>query len=466
MFTFSPGFEAATLKIPNKEYTAYNGIAPNRSLPNYNGPGDPYNLMTLNSAGVLVDAREGTMASWSASMGGDEGSFHMPGVNAPPRKQIIGFAKFRNREAALEARDVLQGRRIDIEKGAVLKAEMAKKNLHTKRGVGPLPNNGMTANSNSIPISNVPPMNHSAPLSVSPGVTYGLNGVFGGHPNPIQGEPFGIPSNESIFLREREPLASVGRLWREAQPEVSSTSNVGLSHLTSRDQDEEMRRRNVTLNAMNFKGVARGPRERAVEEEKKLRSRGSNYVYDGLHGVRATVSGPSRQVSGINGFAGSLLPPEAENGPASSLGSSPSFGNGFAAFSSQAPHTANFDDPGPWDTINKALPAQLTDDPQRSSPSLPTSNISQSEAHHSNGPTPRNDDISTRQIPSEDTGTCVGSVIRSSESDLSQKIDSLSLNNVNGHTSPQLPSPASGASSGSTRNAVDQNPPVCTCCRF
>ncbi|KAJ7771096.1 hypothetical protein DFH07DRAFT_734821 [Mycena maculata] len=79
MFTFSPGFEAATLKIPNKEYTA------------------------------MIRA---------------------PGA---PRKQIIGFAKFRTREEALSARDVLQGRRVDIERGAVLKAEMAKKNLHTKR---------------------------------------------------------------------------------------------------------------------------------------------------------------------------------------------------------------------------------------------------------------------------------------------------------------------------------------------
>ena len=60
-------------------------------------------------------------------------------LNLPQRKQIIGFAKFRTREEALSARDVLQGRRVDIEKGAVLKAEMAKKNLHTKRGVGPVP---------------------------------------------------------------------------------------------------------------------------------------------------------------------------------------------------------------------------------------------------------------------------------------------------------------------------------------
>ena len=54
----------------------------------------------------------------------------------PPRKQIIGFAKFATRADALYARDVLQSKRVDAEKSAVLKAEMAKKNLHTKRGVG------------------------------------------------------------------------------------------------------------------------------------------------------------------------------------------------------------------------------------------------------------------------------------------------------------------------------------------
>ena len=34
----------------------------------------------------------------------------------------------------MQARDVLSGRKIDSERGCVLKAEMAKKNLHTKRG--------------------------------------------------------------------------------------------------------------------------------------------------------------------------------------------------------------------------------------------------------------------------------------------------------------------------------------------
>ncbi|KAG0294839.1 hypothetical protein BGZ98_001604 [Dissophora globulifera] len=86
MFVFTPGFEAATLKIPNKDQQEDDAL-------------------TLG----------------------------VNGVN--PRKQIIGFAKFRTHQEALQAITVLSGRRVDAEKGSLLKAEMAKKNLHTRRGL-------------------------------------------------------------------------------------------------------------------------------------------------------------------------------------------------------------------------------------------------------------------------------------------------------------------------------------------
>ncbi|PWN36170.1 uncharacterized protein FA14DRAFT_121883 [Meira miltonrushii] len=88
MFLFAKGFEASTLKIP-----AGMNTAPLR-------PGE-------NASGIM----------------------------GPPGKikQIIGFAKFRTRAEALEARDALNGRKIDAERGCVLKTEMAKKNLHTKQ---------------------------------------------------------------------------------------------------------------------------------------------------------------------------------------------------------------------------------------------------------------------------------------------------------------------------------------------
>lgn len=87
MFLFSPGFEAATLKIPSNFHSAETA---------------------------------------------EDSGFHQASSQAS-RKQIIGFAKFRSRSEAMDARDVLNGRRVDPERGCVLKAEMAKKNLHTKR---------------------------------------------------------------------------------------------------------------------------------------------------------------------------------------------------------------------------------------------------------------------------------------------------------------------------------------------
>ena len=48
-------------------------------------------------------------------------------------RQIIGFVKFRTRTDAVDARDLLNGFRIDPERGSILKAELAKKNLHMKR---------------------------------------------------------------------------------------------------------------------------------------------------------------------------------------------------------------------------------------------------------------------------------------------------------------------------------------------
>ncbi|RHZ69006.1 hypothetical protein Glove_291g30 [Diversispora epigaea] len=137
MFIFSPGFEAATLKIPQKDCSDDDGSA--------NG---------------------------SNGIGSGASSGMVNGNNA--RKQIIGFAKFRSRLEALEARDILSGRKVDAEKGSVLKAEMAKKNLHTKRGLSneqnnaafPLippnkrfsaPNNINTANATYDAFHSVPP---------------------------------------------------------------------------------------------------------------------------------------------------------------------------------------------------------------------------------------------------------------------------------------------------------------------
>ncbi|KAG1451885.1 hypothetical protein G6F56_007968 [Rhizopus delemar] len=55
-------------------------------------------------------------------------------TNENNKKQMIGFARFASRSEAAEAVEILNGRKVDIEKNSVFKAEMAKKNLHIKKG--------------------------------------------------------------------------------------------------------------------------------------------------------------------------------------------------------------------------------------------------------------------------------------------------------------------------------------------
>ncbi|PKI85847.1 hypothetical protein MVES_000514 [Malassezia vespertilionis] len=88
MFLFAKGFEASMLKYPSKE----------------------------GQSGANRDAQDGN----SGSAGGRN-------------MQTIGFAKFSSREEALNARDLLNGFCIDQDRGFILKAELAKKNLHQKR---------------------------------------------------------------------------------------------------------------------------------------------------------------------------------------------------------------------------------------------------------------------------------------------------------------------------------------------
>ncbi|KAG2218374.1 hypothetical protein INT45_013325, partial [Circinella minor] len=111
MFIFSPGFEAATLKIPSIKDQEEEITSP-----------------TTTTTSAPPSSSTTTCSSFS-----NNNSNNINNNNG--RKQIIGFAKFRTRFEALEAKDTLSGRRVDAEKGSILKAEMAKKNLHTKRGL-------------------------------------------------------------------------------------------------------------------------------------------------------------------------------------------------------------------------------------------------------------------------------------------------------------------------------------------
>lgn len=435
MFTFSPGFEAATLKIPNKEYTAY-GLGPNGQtgirpgVPGYQGYGganDPYNLVTVNQGGVVVDGgRDGTMSSWQApNDDGTNGGAYIGGGNAmPPRKQIIGFAKFRTREEALAARDVLQGRRVDIEKGAVLKAEMAKKNLHTKRGVGPIAGNQAV---------NPPPVSAVNPTSFQQSI---LNGAGLGS---SAADMYSL-GNEPIMARERQQqtFESMGlgaklAQWRDPIPQDPIQLN----------REEEDRRANI-LNAMGLGPVLRGPRERAEEEqERRRRLRASTLSpYDAFHSVPAASPAISRQSSKNS----SLISPDTGVSLHNPLHSS--------GYTSHRPREDSL--VGPWDHLAKSTPRPVPAS-QRDSPPPSDDALSFSPP-----PGPLQEGI-LQHIHSESSASSVtGSQTCGSDTELARQIGVLSVNTTGGKTSPQLPSPASGASTGSssTRNGIDQNPPV------
>ncbi|KAH0587957.1 hypothetical protein H2248_006702 [Termitomyces sp. 'cryptogamus'] len=495
MFTFSTDFEAATLKIPNKEYTAYGSIAgggPGNSTSirgtyaGYNGANDPYNIVTLNQGGVVVDGgRDGTMASWPATVPGDElgGPFgatgNGQGMNMPPRKQIIGFAKFKTRQAALAARDSLQGRRVDIDKGAVLKAEMAKKNLHTKRGVGPVPG-GTTSSSTTTVVASAGAPTSSLQQTLNNGV---LEGV----------ETFNVGQNEALASRDRD-LPGInglgpgnGRLnqWREPtqQQDHNMLSNVVIANGVAVPDPEDRAIINGAMN-LGYGPATRGARERAEDDERErrrkdkdtIRLRGNLSAYEAFHSVppgNAPLTNPSRQLPNQNG-TGLLSDHEPVTGTSPLL-------NGFVT--SRPIQQGQEELPGPWDNVrSRGVPIPRSSASQRSnSPPLPSSNgnvfdipprsFSPVEPHHFLGPA-RHDPqyVAFRNHTSSESSasSVVGGLQSighgsgpSSDGDveLSRALGGLELNIEGGKTSPQLPSPASGASS---RNGVDQNPPINT----
>jgi hypothetical protein len=409
MFTFSGGFEAATLKIPNKEFTSYGGLiggTPSAVSPgigggvngirgsafHYAGMNDPYNMVTVNQGGVIVDGgRDGGMASWPAAaplnVNDDLTGSHylspginlsMSGINAsgapgsggiPPRKQIIGFAKFRSREEALTARDVLQGRRVDIEKGAVLKAEMAKKNLHTKRGVGPIPGVGGGGGSmqqsqgqqqvNALDsfdnyrerehtTSSLPPTSlaHLSRLGWRDPVVAlsqqeaSINGIMNGSATRVDEE-------ERKRERERENSVvmalSMGLSSINTNSSSSASSTVAAGTIAPRgareraeDDERERRRKEKEM------------KEKEKEKERELnlmRLRASNSAaYDAFHGVSVGIPISRQSSAGIGGTNGNGTQLE------SAVGSSPLLAEGDTR--PQQHHQYVDEVVGPWDRIS------------------------------------------------------------------------------------------------------------------
>ncbi|KAG9128192.1 hypothetical protein FRC07_003742 [Ceratobasidium sp. 392] len=460
MFTFSSGFEAATLKIPNKESAGFGVSANGQGLSSSGalrsgafssngflagGPNDPYNLVTVNSGGVVLDPpapsapgqwpnedpyaiRTLPLTTAPSTTASDLNHLTMP---VPPRKQIIGFAKFRTRQEALEARDVLQGRRVDAEKGAFLKAEMAKKNLHTKRGVGPLGlplNQAVQPNNNSNSHSNQEPTN-------------GMS-AFGG----------------SLL-----------------------SGNSALS--------EQLSQRDRELAAIDAMGLGNGIWEK--DRERELRNNNAN-AFDAFHSVPSTNSRlPPLSTTGLsNGLVGNGMLSPTEFVPRSHLMSyatSPMNGHASLMGTGSAPP------PPPGLAPPSALSPPMT--PNQWLPSLSSTTESLYSEPHNVGPIarpsssvalstpPGSTTSSTRSpergvpLPASDVSTGSNEDAQGlhddsdqekepTPDDLTHRIDRLSLNvsPQAGSTSPQLPSPGSGSGSGGDRRpgATDQNPPINT----
>lgn len=385
MFTFSSGFEAATLKIPNKEYTAYGtgGAASNvplRGGPSYasylsnSGQNDPYNIVTVNQGGVVVDnGRDGPTTSWpplAVQLSDDPGHFQGGSGGQPSRKQIIGFAKFRTRQEALDARDILQGRRIDVDKGAVLKAEMAKKNLHTKRGVG-IGNMNSSGNGSTVLTgmntlgglsANVAGLANLNGINVTPDTLAGLTAGLGLHANVGLNSVASLGGNDPLAVREAT-LSAMGYRnltggWRDGR--------LGESSEEDRDHDERDKRKDaLTMGHGLGMGLSanRGARERALAEEEFRKKDMKQAQNDTLrvNPMHASPYDAFYSVSSSRGSQAGFLSPNANtmNGDAaqSNQASSPFPNNGYGTIIAQ---TSSKDDNsqisathdvsvGPWD---------------------------------------------------------------------------------------------------------------------
>ncbi|KZT42966.1 hypothetical protein SISSUDRAFT_798797 [Sistotremastrum suecicum HHB10207 ss-3] len=550
MFTFSKGFEAASLKIPNKDGPSFGqsniGLPtanPNsnsaqagafRSQPfmtqGYGGSQDPYNVVTVNSGGVVVDSRDGTTASWPAALpppNGHEDAFNhhnSSGALVPPRKQIIGFAKFRSRSEALEARDYLQGKRVDIEKGSVLKAEMAKKNLHTKRGVGPL----------GLPLSMVGPggMVGNDTLASLTGLPPGVGGAAG-MPTSGSGELMRERERELGTLGAMGLAGTIGSRGRDRDREVDDLERKRESEFAvvgSRFGQEERRRRERDAD-LDWEQDLERDRENERERNSQLRMSNTT-AFDAFHSVPLTslptlpfMTRSSTNSSQFSLTPGPLLSPTESMGsrtsypfPGKYLSSPlepygqnnveghiiPNFGGPWASqpptnMQASANHMSG---PASSRSTSSIDSSPVIDETATFSPptssiegfengdahETPIDRVSPSFSHQQLASSYSQSAYTRPQTPSEKTaessrsnfsrGVADSSMPTSSTSSVTDSGSSLE-DGVNGLTigtqtqesiSPQLPSPGSGTSSGQTSggstggkvNSSDQNPPINT----
>ncbi|KAJ1557809.1 hypothetical protein HK405_015125, partial [Cladochytrium tenue] len=138
------------------------------------------------------------------------------------KKQIIGFAKFRTRFEAMQARDRISGRKVDAERGCILKAEIAKKNLHTKRGIPNEFNPTLLANPIATQANQLPPAGTTAAAA------FGGNTV-GGFPssNGVVGNLNAGPIRRVLNLNTKEGPSGYGDLYGRVNSVPFSPNSAG-----------------------------------------------------------------------------------------------------------------------------------------------------------------------------------------------------------------------------------------------
>ncbi|KAG4106719.1 hypothetical protein H8356DRAFT_1627299 [Neocallimastix lanati (nom. inval.)] len=177
--------------------------------------------------------------------GFEAATLKIPTPNKDGRKQIIGFAKFHTKMDALNAMEVLTGRQIDFEKGSILKAEMAKKNLHTKKTMmnmyypGSSMKNACMQYHNMVPDNNCVNFNNNMvnnlgnQLLKDDNNAYQLNNMNRG---------MNLPSNTVMG-----PLANNGFMLPGARERNGNMSNLNTLNLPFMDQNSSLYNGNRNL---------------------------------------------------------------------------------------------------------------------------------------------------------------------------------------------------------------------------
>jgi hypothetical protein len=359
----------------------------------------------------------------------------------------------------------LQGRRIDIEKGAVLKAEMAKKNLHTKRGIGPLPPQLSTiigTGGGTVPpeaLANMPGMNGLTSLSSQAIASAG----------------------EALSARERE-LGTLGAMG------FAGMNGRRDNRLDVHDDELASRKAGVT-----FGNVAtRSTRERLEEEERKWKEKAEadkernarlrssdSYAFDAFHSVPSSQRPTGNSL--LAATAGETIGPlssRAVAAPPWGALSREQVNNTSRKMSVPLSSTLP---PRPSSPLHPSQPSPL---PRDTTPFALGCTISSFTPSHQSATQPVHPSLPSRPrayspasggetaVPISSGSSAAGSQV-SVDEDVSRSLASLAVGAMSEHvpsgtgsTSPQLPSPASGGSSEkSGRNGIiDQNPPVSLSC--